>query len=290
MTSSPEVHKIASTVKPKMEGMCFRCGKPGHYASKCRVSKAVTCHQCGKAGHLRACKSGYKASGEEQRVQPGAVCSVVDEAEEKESELPILHVRACKKTPPYLVTVEADGVDLQMEVDMGSSVSLVSRVTFRKLWLERKLSQCKYRLQSYAEESITVLGCVEVEVQYKGQVTRLPLIMVEGSGPTLLGRSWLKHIVLDWQEVRRLAASSLQEVLDHYPEVFRDGLGMLKNFEAKIHVNPDVTPRFCKARSVPYAMREKVEEELKRLVGEGTLEPVQVTDWAAPIVPVLKAD
>ena len=65
---------------------------------------------------------------------------------------------------------------------------------------------------------------------------------------------------------------------------------MLKNFEDKIHVNPDATPRFCKARSVPYAMREKVEEELKRLVGEGTLELVQVTDWATPIVLVLKAD
>ena len=126
-------------------------------------------------------------------------------------------------------------------------------------------------------------------MQYKGQVTRLPLIVVEGSGPTLLGRSWLEHVILDWQEVRRLAASSLQEVLDHHPEVLQEGLGRLKNFEAKIHVNPDATPRFCKARSVPYAMREKA-EELKHLVGEGTLEPMQVADWVAPIVPVLKAD
>ena len=134
--------------------------------------------------------------------------------------VPILHVRACKKTSLYLVTVEADGMDLQMEVDMGSLVSLVSQVTFWKLWLERKLSQFKYRLKSYVEKSITVLGSVEVEVQYRGQVTCLPFIMVEGSGPTLLGRSWLEHIVLDWREVRRLAASSLQEVLDHHLEVF----------------------------------------------------------------------
>ncbi len=33
-----------------------------------------------------------------------------------------------------------------------------------------------------------------------------------------------------------------------------------------------------------------VEVELDRLVSEGTLQPIQFSDWAAPIVPVLKKD
>ena len=37
-------------------------------------------------------------------------------------------------------------------------------------------------------------------------------------------------------------------------------------------------------------MRSKFEEELDRLVKAGSLEPVQLADWAAPIVPVLKQD
>ena len=55
-------------------------------------------------------------------------------------------------------------------------------------------------------------------------------------------------------------------------------------------MDADAQPRLCKARSVPYALREKVEQELTRLTQEGILEPVQFSDWASPIVPVLKSD
>ena len=64
----------------------------------------------------------------------------------------------------------------------------------------------------------------------------------------------------------------------------------MKGFEAKILVDPEALPKFCKARSVPLAMREKVEEELQCLVQEGILEPVEFSSWASPTVTVLKAD
>ena len=59
---------------------------------------------------------------------------------------------------------------------------------------------------------------------------------------------------------------------------------------AKIYVDPDARPAFYPARSVPYALRDKVDMELDRLKEEGTLEPVEISEWAAPIVPVLKSD
>ena len=42
--------------------------------------------------------------------------------------------------------------------------------------------------------------------------------------------------------------------------------------------------------SFPCFMKVFVEEELDCLVKEGTIEPIALSEWAAPIVPVLKSD
>ena len=55
-------------------------------------------------------------------------------------------------------------------------------------------------------------------------------------------------------------------------------------------MDPTATPIFHKARPVPYALREKIEQDLERLEKAGTIEPVQYSEWATRIVPVMKSD
>ena len=48
--------------------------------------------------------------------------------------------------------------------------------------------------------------------------------------------------------------------------------------------------RFHKPRSVPYAIRSAIEQDLERLESSGIIEKVQYSDWVAPVVPVPKGD
>ena len=81
-----------------------------------------------------------------------------------------------------------------------------------------------------------------------------------------------------------------KSVLDCHPDVFKDELGHVHVTTAKFHIKPDAQPKFFKARSVPYTLKLKVEVELDRLEKAGVIRPVQFSDWAAPIVPVVKRD
>ena len=72
--------------------------------------------------------------------------------------------------------------------------------------------------------------------------------------------------------------------------VFDKGLGTIKGFKADIKLQDGAKLIFCKARPVPYALRQKVEEELDRLEKLGVVRKVERSDWASPIVCVPMKD
>ena len=44
---------------------------------------------------------------------------------------------------------------------------------------------------AYSKEPIPVLGCTYVNIEYNGQTGHFPIVIVEDSGPTFMGRDWL---------------------------------------------------------------------------------------------------
>ena len=195
-----------------------------------------------------------------------------------------------QRQKPFEVDMVVDGQSLFMEIDTGASLSIVSAETQQQLWPDRCLEPTKARVRTYTGEELQVLGRMQVQVQHGCHEAKLPLLVVEGKGPSLLGRDWLAEFRLDWHRIHRLHNGALLDILEDHQELFKDELGTLRGYKAKISVDANVEPHFCKARTVPYSMRSLVEEELDRLVRQGIIEPVQFADWAAPIVPVLKSD
>lgn len=119
----------------------------------------------------------------------------------------------------------------------------------------------------------------------------LPLIVVKGSGPSLLGRNWINHITLDWKTIFHVQQTTdLTSLVKKHPQLFQEELGCLKSHTVSIPVNRNSQPRFFKARSVSLFLKEKVEEELQRLQDLKIISSVPHSKWATPIVPVAKPD
>ena len=67
-------------------------------------------------------------------------------------------------------------------------------------------------------------------------------------------------------------------MIDKYHEVLKDELGTLQGTRAKIHVDPQATPKLLEPCSLPYILRERVGKELYRLLNEGIIEPVEFSN------------
>lgn len=92
--------------------------------------------------------------------------------------------------------------------------------------------------------------------------------------------------------VRKINVDEMKRnIQSKFKKVFsNDMFQPIKDFEAEIILKPDAPPIFCKPYSVPFGLREKVEEELDRLVKEGILIPIKHSNRASPIIVVKKTN
>ena len=155
------------------------------------------------------------------------------------------------------------------------------------------LKDTPLKLRTYTGESVKPLGFCYVTVQYQGQSKELPIYVVKNEGPTLFGREWLESIHLDWPLLRLETSDTipaLEDVLSKHASVFSEGLGKMKNIQARVQIKESARPRFWKARPVALARKPAVDEALRELEAEGVIKKVATSEWAAPIVTPVKKD
>ena len=293
--------------KQSKGGVCYRCNSNQHLAADCHF-KSADCRKCGKKGHIaKACRSKPtqqpkqkgKNFAHNQHQSTHQVSTDPDESAQEDKEdqsAPYgLFALTQQKGSPIMVQISLNQVEIPMELDTGASLSVISEMTYQKIWDGQgpPLQPTDVRLKTYTGETLQVKGKINVHVQYEGQEEALSLLIVAGAGPSLLGRDWLHKIKLNWSTLNHMPMEgnlSLDKIISKHAPVFKEELGLVKGVTAKLHVDPTATPRFCKARSVPYALRSRIEQELTRLEDSGIIERVEFSDWATPIVPVVKPD
>ena len=169
----------------------------------------------------------------------------------------------------------------------GCAVSLIS-YKLKQVLPPVKIRKTTIVLRTYTSEVIPVRGEVQVNVTYGEQ--KLTLYVTKQEGPSLLGREWLTSIRLDWKMIGLdKVQRRLHEMLNRYSEVFQDDLGTMKEIKAELKLKENASPKFHHPRTVPFALKGAVEQELTLLEDKGILK-VSHSIWAAPIVPVPKKD
>ena len=286
---------------------CHRCGGP-HLANVYRFINAK-CRACAKTGHIaKVCRSkpmdnsSRTAYSQNKRSDRTNTVEVTAPSETPMSTSFSTHplstdspssytmFSVISRSKPIMLSVTVNGRPLDMELDTGASVSIISEDTFNSVLKDTvSIEPTNISLRTYLGKELPVLGTTEVEVVYETVI--LPLIIVRGQGSSLFGRNWLEHIRLNWPSIHAIHDKPVvRELIAKHSRLFRQDLGTLKGMEAKIYVPSNAQPRFFKTRPLPYALKDRVKKELERLQKVGVISPVQFSDWAAPIVPVVKSD
>ncbi|KAK2566762.1 Transposon Tf2-6 polyprotein [Acropora cervicornis] len=295
---------------------CFRCGLTNHSPDKCKY-KDFECHRCNQKGHLRSeCRNTKpprpKAEGRQHvRLADQDAAGEAPEGGEDQFFESIFNLDGAQPsfsqnsgmaTPAVKVPVLIEDTEFLMEVDTGAAASILSYSDYDQHFKYLALKPVQRSFHAYAGTPLDVAGQILVDVEHNGQRATLPLLVVraESYAPPLLGRSWLTKIRLDWSTLFSPPISQVsvdqdndvrvERLKEQYREIFKPELGTVKGVKAKLYLKENAKSVFQRARPVPYALRPAVEEELKRMESDGVLKPIEVSDWATPIVCVPKTD
>ena len=272
---------------------CYRCNG-NHFPSACRFKQLIY-NKCKKIGHIApACRS-KKPADKGTTKHSHHVDEQYEVAEPEGAEYSMYNITHKKGDDPIYLDVTMNGIHVKMELDTGSGLTIINEQMYSKIAKPNQLNPLQKTdiiLKTYTGEKIDILGSAQVVACYQGKEVVLPVQVVKGVGPNLLGRDWINQLKVSVGSRCNLlnSESNLDHLLGKHAELFKPELGTLKDFKAILYLKPDATPKFCRGRTVPFALKKPVEVALDSLVEQGIISPVKFSSWAAPIVPVMKQD
>ncbi|XP_052833806.1 uncharacterized protein K02A2.6-like [Octopus bimaculoides] len=180
-----------------------------------------------------------------------------------------------------------------------------------------KLQDVKHRYESASKHNLPVLGTFmgQTKDPTTGKQDLIPYIVTKISDLNLLERNAIQTLgisvdtALDLKSIDSQAKREGAEVLypktssepyvslqqdchnmcDEFPDLFKQELGCLKNFELEVKFKLDATPVFHKARLVPFALRDDLAKGYEEGIAKGIWKPVQFNEYGTPVVPIRKA-
>lgn len=287
-----------------IENLCLRCGRDNHIASECR-SQNLSCTSCKKPGHTaKVCITTLIQRNKEQNSTSQTANQIVQMNDDATSSFyRIVDVYDQLHTPEndtekYYATVFLESRPFQFEVDSGAGLTLIPEDQYAKLGIANPVQPCSQMFRDYSGLIFRPKACVNVRVQYRDTVLNEVMYIVPSGRAPLLGRQWIRRLNIRLEELDKdnmdtVSINLVQgpvEIIRKYSKIFERTVGAVPNIEIKLQLREGAKPVFIRERDVPYALRDEVENELKRLESAGIITKVQQSDWGSPLVVIPKAD
>ena len=187
--------------------------------------------------------------------------------------------------------IEINGKKLKLQIDSGSDKNVLSERDYEKIKKQVTLHKTGLKLYPYnSKVPIRLLGKFSASVQSKHRYDVSTFYVAKGSesGTSLLsletavGLGVIK-VVNNVKQANTRNNTSIQEkiqgvlkdnekvqetkvkkIVEKYKaKMLFHGVGRMKGVQVKLHVDKTVKPVAMRHRRVPFALREKLEEELE---------------------------
>jgi transposase InsO family protein len=271
---------------------CFRCDLTNHTADECKNKEAI-CNYCKIKGHIeRACKK-KKGQGSCKPIRTKATDTV----------------KRVGRVEQLMHTVILNGKPTKLELDTGAEDSFITQSLWEQLG-SPTLEPCDTRYESASGDVINTLGACQLSSRCHnaadGPDTRLHYVVSDVPNLNILGRKAIQELGVSVDQALLEATArphihtikeetpdhylqqSCKQLIQEFPDLFKDELGCLKGFELEVKFRQESQPVYCKPRPVPFALMDDLNHALDVGIAKGIWEPVQFNDYGTPVVPVRK--
>ncbi|XP_055374669.1 uncharacterized protein K02A2.6-like [Condylostylus longicornis] len=191
-----------------------------------------------------------------------------------------------------IMKVKIENCYLEMEIDSGSKYSVISDICWRKYFPFINLTPFHINLVVLTGEYVNVLGCIKVHVNEINEINNkkhyLELIVIKAEYQAdfipLMGRTWINILFKNWKlfftqnNIEKFSSKkqNLRESLLKYSNIFKkDSHIFINDISISIHLNNAALPSKTKIRPIPFGLRNRVNNELDRLIKLNVLKPIK---------------
>ena len=261
-----QVHAMRKESCPAWGKVCTSCGEKNHFLAS-RKCKSRSVHV------VRDDYASYSSTSSTGTISTITVemCHDVNSAQ---SQHPLINCEMLINNKP-----------VRLQFDCGATACILPKRYLKNLEVRPEI----VNLQMWNKSSVKALGKCKVHV--KNPVTnekfKVDFVIVNEAFTPLLSGNAAQAMGLitvnygNFKLVNGISTAS-HSYIDKFPAVFKDTPSILPGKRAHLTVEDGATPVVRCARTLPEARKDAVKAELKRLVDESIIVPIdEPTDWVS---------